>query len=116
MPDFLEHLWSEVINIDPQGKWIDASIRRCKPFSRYASCAPALERLRKIGKLEDIGRISRFIRFETTSAALYSFEDPGLPKISLANVLKDFASLAHGEKPAKPGNKYITSFDLSTDP
>ena len=50
--DYLERLWIEVINLDPDGGWIDACVQQCRYgdcANTFGRCGNALERLRKLG-------------------------------------------------------------------
>ncbi len=50
--DYLDRLWTEVVNIDPEGKWIERGVETCRKLKKgpYARCAAALERLCELGK------------------------------------------------------------------
>jgi len=88
--DYLERLWAEVINLDPDGKWIDTCVKQCRERSyagTFGECAGALDRLRKCGaSMEDLGRVCRFVRYETCFGTLYNLGDPGLEKGKVAGL------------------------------
>ncbi|MFN0018546.1 MAG: WD40 repeat domain-containing protein [Pirellulaceae bacterium] len=88
--DYLDRLWNEVVNIDPEGKWIERGIEVCRPLKKgpYSKCAAALERLRALNAVEDLGRVSRESRFTACFDLLCSIEDPGLSTRKLPQVYK----------------------------
>jgi len=59
--DYLDRLWTEVVNIDPEGKWIERGAETCRPMKKgpYARCAAALERLRALGAAECLSEKSK---------------------------------------------------------
>lgn len=87
--DFLDRLWREVVNIDPEGKWIARAIETCRPVKKgaYARSASALERLAAIGTAKDLGRISRESRYSACFDLLCSLNDSGLSQRALQTVI-----------------------------
>lgn len=80
-PDFLEWLWTDVINLDPGGKWIKGCIIECSApeHELFQGCSSALKKAAKdAAKAEDLGRVCRSIRYEACFGTLYSLSDPGL--------------------------------------
>ena len=111
-PDFLERLWLEVVNIDPKGRWLARSMRTCKGLEED-DCAAALQRLGKSAAKEDLGRISRFVRYETCFSMLYALSDPGLPRRTLPDLIKAIEGLRTGQRPPKSAGRYVEALNLS---
>jgi hypothetical protein len=84
MPDLLERLWGEVINLNHDGKngWIARLDRQASKKVKLASRAEAafknLPRI-KVDQ-ENLTRLSRFVRYEACFGTLYSMSDPGTGK------------------------------------
>ena len=117
-PDYLDLLWSEVINIDPAGKWLETIIDASRSVgSGYSRCAPALERLRCAGFAEELARLSRLVRYEACADILYSLDDPGLPKgrsSRLAELVGE--ALSQGTKSRKRPAKFLVSLAETLSP
>jgi hypothetical protein len=96
--DCLERLWDEVINLDPKGDWLERSLQECQRLPRgpYAGCAAALKQLQNTALMEDLGRVSRSVRYETCFALLYSFAEAAPAKKQLASILKLLPAAAKG--------------------
>jgi WD40 repeat protein len=118
-PDYLDRLWSEVVNIDPEGKWIDRGIAACRSLKKgpYSKCAPALERLRDLGSAEDLGRVSRESRYGACFDILCSFDDPGLTRSKLPRVIQLLEQSFSGKaSPPKSVAGFWRSLQVMLDP
>ncbi|MFN7140670.1 MAG: hypothetical protein ACK4UN_15145, partial [Limisphaerales bacterium] len=75
MPDLLEQLWTEVINPDPDGRWME-KVDHVPPNLKghFPDCAAALQRLRQVGSPMDLGQVSRFVRYESCFEILASLD------------------------------------------
>jgi WD40 repeat protein len=65
---FSERVWSEIINADMTGSWIDATVAsaRKSPDGPFADVGPVLESILAKGVTKDqLSRVARMIRYET---------------------------------------------------
>jgi hypothetical protein len=84
--EYLEHLWTEVINSYGRDQGLDNIIANCKrfPTSAFGDMGAAIERLLAAGaSRRDLRLIFRAIAYEAVFATLYSMSDPGLPEDSM---------------------------------
>jgi WD40 repeat protein len=86
--DFLDRLWSEVINPDPEGLWLEDFIRQPDSSQHpVAGAKAAMEEVLAAGlSTVDLGHHSRYIRYSTCASVLYRFGDPGLEEGRLAGL------------------------------
>ena len=86
--DIIDRLWAEVINLDPKGEWLaDCLNEKNKKPSLFEQSAQALQRLTDSGTDRlDLGRVGRFLRYETCFGVFYALEDPGPKKGQLAGL------------------------------
>src|SRR3954463_2552151 len=108
--DYLDRVWIKVINLDPNGSWVD----ECLDQSRngvFEGVPDALHRivLRK-PSFERLGRIFRLVRYTACSEAFRAFEGPGL-KLGKVRGLHDqlAASLDRKTRRALSEGAYITA-------
>ena len=78
--DYLDRVWIKVINLDPDGSWVE----KCLEHSRnppFVEAGAALRRILLCKPLfEDLGRVYRLARYEASAAALRALEHPGLKR------------------------------------
>jgi hypothetical protein len=94
--DYLDKVWIKVINLDPNGSWIEECISQSSgPFS---SSGPALFRiLASKPSPQDLGRVYRFVRYHACSLGLRSLERPGLKTGKLRGLHREL----HASKASK---------------
>lgn len=79
--EFLEQLWTQVINPCMQGGWIDAMAARSErePDAPFADIGPALQRLLAAGAARrDLCLLARHASYEAVFQVLYMLDDPGV--------------------------------------
>ena len=113
--DLLERLWTELVNVDPAGKWIDASAPENLESPVATAYSEAIKRVRKSVSLEDLGRFVRFARYEACFGCLYAFEDPGLPKMPIGELVRLIPSVLAGGKAPNSVAKYFEALDLTNN-
>src|SRR3954447_7307585 len=76
--DYLDRVWIKVINIDPNGSWVeDCLADRAEPV--FEGLESALARiLASKASLVDLGRLFRWVRYDACCAAFRALEEPGL--------------------------------------
>lgn len=86
--DFLDRLWNEVINPDPEGRWLEDFIRQPDSSQHpVAGAKAAMEEVLAAGfSALDLGHHSRYIRVNTCGSVLYKLGDPGLEEGRLAGM------------------------------
>lgn len=98
--DFLEQLWTEVINLDPTGHWlVDLARGRALPSHLIPNAQEAARRVLASGASRlDLGRVARWLRYEKCSGTLYALEDPGLKKNKLSGLHEAFAGIQNARR------------------
>lgn len=79
--EFLDQLWTEIINGRMHERWIDAAIAHSKrkPDAPFADLGPALERLLAAGAARrDLCLIARHASYEAVFQVLCMLDDPGI--------------------------------------
>ena len=110
MRDLNEELWLQIINVDPEGEWLDRSLRTLDTLrSHFPNCASALGRLQRLCSAEDIARVSRFVRYGTCFGVLYSIYDPGFPNGSSFVLTPVLKAVLSGKKADKKMSAFQTS-------
>jgi len=76
--DYLDRVWIKVINLDPNGNWVEECLSQSQN-AVFEAVGAALQRivLRK-PSFEHLGRVFRFVRYRACSAAFRALEGPGL--------------------------------------
>src|SRR5262249_22185468 len=76
--DYLDRVWIKVINLDPNGEWVEECLSQCSEPA-FEGVGDALQRIvfRK-PSFEQLGLVLRFARYEACSAAFRALEGPGL--------------------------------------
>jgi hypothetical protein len=94
--DIFERLWTEVINLDPHGRWLEEFVqRRGSAKHPIAGAKSTMDRLLASSvSREDLGRMGRWLRYETCFTTLYALGDPGLKKGCLAGLDEKLAKSA----------------------
>jgi len=111
MPELLEQLWAQVINLEPEGRWMDqashpSTASKASPFRDIPSI---LARLLAAGaSREDLGRIGRAQRYEACFGTLYALDDPGPGRRKLST-LAGLAEKAASSKGRAAENEFITA-------
>jgi hypothetical protein len=76
--DYLDRVWIKVINLDPNGGWVDDCLAQCQSGS-FEGVADALQRIIFHKRsFERLGRLFRYVRYSACSEAFRAFEGPGL--------------------------------------
>src|SRR6185369_14021275 len=93
--DILTKLWTDVINLDASGNWLDKFARDPKAAEHPISKAgEVIVKLAKVEKArEDLGRIGRARRYEVCFGTLYAIDDPGLVGGKIAGLDKALAKM-----------------------
>jgi hypothetical protein len=108
--DYLDRVWIKVINLDPNGTWVEECLSQCQSPC-FEGVADALQRviLRK-PSFERLGRVFRFVRYGACSAAFRGLEGPGLKLGKVCGLHAQLAaSLALKARKALPERPYITA-------
>ncbi len=99
--EYLDSVWAKVINLDPEGRWIERCLEQCAGLTRgpLRQVPGALKRLLRCGATHlDLGRIGRFIRYKACFHVLYLLEFPGPRKGRLTGLDKQFQSFQSGRR------------------
>lgn len=78
---FLNHLWQHIIEVSPDGGWIENSIANCVRFPKaaFAEVGPILKRLLELGATrQELTSLWRCARYEAVFGTLYALDDPGV--------------------------------------
>jgi len=111
--DCLDKVWIKVINVDPKGFWIEECLEQTGQTREgpFAQVAPALRRIlaKKPSRL-DLGRVTRFERYEAVYKTLDSLDHPGLQKGRIKGLHHQLeASTRPGRKARVAEPKFIES-------
>ncbi len=76
--DYLDRVWIKVINLDPNGSWIQECFNDADhpAFDGVASALQGI--ISRKPSIEQLGRLYRFVRYHACSAAFRALEKPGL--------------------------------------
>jgi hypothetical protein len=98
--DYLDRVWIKVINLDPNGSWIERCLHQ-SGNAQFAAAGAALKRtLLHKPSFEDLGRLFRFVRYQATAAGLRALEHPGLKSGKVRGLHRQL-ELARSFKPAR---------------
>jgi hypothetical protein len=78
---FLNHLWTHVIDASMPGEWIDNTIAGSArhPNSPFSEIGPLVKRLLDLGATrEELSVLTRFAAYEAVFSTLYALDDPGV--------------------------------------
>src|SRR6476660_9191317 len=76
--DYLDRVWIKVINLDPNGTWVEECLSQSKDVA-FEGVGAALQRVTfRKSSFENLGRLFRFVRYGACSAAFRALEGPGL--------------------------------------
>jgi hypothetical protein len=79
--DFLQHLWTDVINAVLRDAALDNIISNCKrdPAGPFWDAGPAIERMLAQGiARRDLSVVLRLVAYEAVFGTLYALSEPGL--------------------------------------
>ena len=79
--DFLQHLWTVIINPTFRDSSLDNIISNCKldPTGPFGEVGPAIERMLAAGiTRRDLSLVLRLVAYEAVFGTLYALSDPGL--------------------------------------
>jgi hypothetical protein len=79
--EFLDHLWTDVIDALSRDQGLDNVIANCKrrPDEAFGDVGPAIERMLAAGvSRTDLCRLLRLTAYEAVFGTLYALSDPGL--------------------------------------
>jgi hypothetical protein len=79
--EFLQHLWTVIINPVFADAALDNIISNCKrnPVGPFGDTGPAIERMLAAGiARRDLGLVLRLVAYEAVFGTLYALSDPGL--------------------------------------
>jgi len=97
--DYLDRVWIKVINLDPNGAWIQECLEQSAEAG-FRDLGPALERIISLKpSREDLGRLYRFVRYQACSAGFRALEKPGLKQGKVRGLHRQLAA----SKQAKGG-------------
>ena len=78
--DYLDRVWIKVINLDPNGSWIEECMSQTQDVA-FEGVGEALKRIVLYKpSFERLGRLFRFVRYGACSAAFRALEGPGLKR------------------------------------
>jgi hypothetical protein len=95
--EFLEHLWTEVINALSRDSGLDNLIENARGFPNapFAGAAAAIERMLAAGvSRHDLCLVARQTAYEAVFGTLYALSDPGLDEGEDASTLYEELGLA----------------------
>jgi hypothetical protein len=108
--DYLDRVWIKVINLDPNGSWVEECLIQSRNGA-FEGVPEALERMvfRK-PSFERLGRVFRLVRYTACSQAFRALEGPGL-KLGKVRGLHDQlgASLDRKARKGLAEGAYITA-------
>jgi hypothetical protein len=102
--EFLQHLWTVIINPVFGDAALDNIILNCKrdPLGPFGDTGPAIERMLAAGiARRDLGLVLRLIAYEAVFGTLYALSEPGLNPDEDASTL--YAELLMGME-GRPGS------------
>ncbi|WP_131721648.1 hypothetical protein [Xanthomonas sp. NCPPB 1128] len=105
--EFLDLLWSEIINSSMQESWIDNSINTSQnhPNGPFGDVGPALERLLSLGaSRRDLSLLYRMASYEAVFDTLYKMADPGIKPDDAAMLFEDLLGSDPSGLDAGPGS------------
>lgn len=105
--EFLDLLWSEVINSPMQEVWIDTAINTSQkqPNGPFGDVGPALDRLLSLGaSRRDLSLIYRMASYEAVFDTLYKMADPGVKPDDAAMLFEDLLMSDPSGLEAGPGS------------
>lgn len=108
--DYLDRVWIKVINLDPNGSWVEECMNQSSdPVFEGVGKALRNILLRK-PSFERLGRVFRFVRYNASSAAFRALEGPGL-KLGKVRGLHQQLAASRDPKARKalPERAYITA-------
>ena len=79
--EFLQHLWTVIINPVFRDSSLDNIISNCKldPTGSFGDVGPAIERMLAAGIIRrDLSLVLRMIAYEAVFGTFYALSDPGL--------------------------------------
>ncbi|MCI2261162.1 hypothetical protein [Xanthomonas indica] len=105
--EFLDLLWSEIINSPMQEVWIDNAINTSQqqPDGPFGDAGPVLERLLSLGaSRRDLSLIYRMASYEAVFDTLYKMADPGIKPDDAAMLFEDLLGSDPSGLDAGPGS------------
>jgi hypothetical protein len=119
--DYLEQLWTQVVDVNAKGKWVSGCLTQHENQGPFKGAAPALSRLldQKVS-INDLESLAAFVRYETTFGVLVALDDPGLGKSRIPRIHQNFLNSRARSKPRNSREKFIqwlwkTEFFLNDD-
>jgi len=88
--EFLQHLWTVIINPTFRDSSLDNIVSNCKldPTGPFADVGPAIERMLAAGIIRrDLSLALRLVAYEAVFGTLYALSDPGLDQDEDASTL-----------------------------
>lgn len=88
--EFLQHLWTAIINPVFRDATLDNIINSCRrdPDGAFADAGPAIERMLAAGiSRRDLRLVLRLVAYEAVFGTLYSLSEPGLDEDDDASTL-----------------------------
>ena len=88
--EFLQHLWTVIINPVFGDAALDNIISNCKrdPVGPFGDTGPAIERMLAAGIVRrDLGLVLRLVAYEAVFGTLYALSEPGLNQDEDASTL-----------------------------
>jgi hypothetical protein len=95
--EFLQHLWTVVINPVFADAALDNIISNCKrdPVGPFGDTGPAIERMLAAGiARRDLGLVLRLVAYEAVFGTLYALSEPGLNQDEDASTLYEEVLMA----------------------
>jgi hypothetical protein len=107
--DFLQHLWTDVINPVFRDAALDNIISNCRrnPAGPFGNTGPAIERMLAAGiARRDLSLVLRFATYEAVFGMLYALSEPGLDQDEDAGTLYEELLMADPSgKEGRPGSE-----------
>ena len=90
--DYLDRVWIKVINLDPNGSWIEECMSQTQDVA-FEGVGEALKRIVLYKpSFERLGRLFRFVRYGACSAAFRALEGPGLKRGRVGGLCQQLAA------------------------
>src|SRR5262245_35769368 len=107
--DFLQHLWTDVINPLLRDAALDNIIAHCQrnPAGPFGNTGPAIERMLAAGIARpDLSLVLRSVAYEAVFGTLYALSEPGLDSDDDASTLYEELLMADPSgKEGRPGSE-----------
>ena len=111
MPDLLESLWVDVINLDFEPGWkgrLERARTKQSPLAKQAVSALKTLALKK-ADVPKLVQLCRSVRYEATFGTLFALSDPGIDKGKVKDLATKFDAQETGGKPVGKGSLFFKS-------